>query len=410
MSDTDLLISFLGRSPRGENGYRRTVYDFGDGTDEPPLAFFGWALMRRLQPRRLLILGTDGSMWDHLFEGDFDLGSRGEAERTALMEAVDGGRVRQAQLDRMAPLLGERLGCEVRLAVIPYCRDAQEQVELLHLMAAQVGTGERVHLDVTHGFRHLPMIALVAALHLRIVKNAHIQGISYGSYDPDTGRAPVYGLAGLLHIADWLQVLAGFDKDGDYGAFVPLLRAAGLPEEAAQTLAEAAYFEGILNVGEATGRLRKALPALREEALAPQARLLLPAVRERLRWVEEPRQFEKQIGLARQRLSRGDYLRAVLYTFEAVITRLCQMAGEPVSDYDARKRVQKHYEARTKGSGGDGWQAYRLLKNLRNQIAHGSRGDVRSVQRILMSEDELRRELEGLISAVDAGRLPTAGG
>jgi len=41
------LITFLGRTPRGEQGYRTTCYDFGDGGDCEPLAFFGWALQRR---------------------------------------------------------------------------------------------------------------------------------------------------------------------------------------------------------------------------------------------------------------------------------------------------------------------------------------------------------------------------
>ena len=64
-----VLISFLGRVPKGISGYRPTCYSFKGAPDEPT-AFIGWSLHRRLTPDRLVILGTAGSMWDHLFEKD----------------------------------------------------------------------------------------------------------------------------------------------------------------------------------------------------------------------------------------------------------------------------------------------------------------------------------------------------
>ena len=77
-----VLISFLGRVPKGGNGYRTTTYSF-DGAPDEPTAFIGWSLRRRLTPDRLVILGTAGSMWDHLFEKDIDLGTSAEDERLA---------------------------------------------------------------------------------------------------------------------------------------------------------------------------------------------------------------------------------------------------------------------------------------------------------------------------------------
>ncbi|TVQ93803.1 MAG: TIGR02221 family CRISPR-associated protein [Chromatiaceae bacterium] len=127
--------------------------------------------------------------------------------------------------------------CDAHLERIPYARDSAEQVELLRIMAAHVEADDRVDLDVTHGFRHLPMLAILAALHLGSVRRARIGGIWYGAFDPGSGEAPVHDLAGLLHIADWLQALHRYDKDGDYGAFAHLLGPAGA------LLEDAAFFE-----------------------------------------------------------------------------------------------------------------------------------------------------------------------
>lgn len=403
---TTTLISFLGRTPKGETGYRTTRYHFSDGGETPAVAFFGWALRARLTPQRMVILGTEGSMWDHLFEGDIALGDAQEAERLALIAAVEQKKVSQTQLDALAPALARVLGCELRLVIIPYARNHAEQVDILRIIAQHVEDGDSVHLDVSHGFRHLPMLALLAALHLRSVCSARIAGIWYGAYDPDTGQAPVHELSGLLAIADGIQALASFDKDGDYGVFVPLLAAAGLSAEGCHTLRAAAYYENILNVVAATGKLRQARQQLEKADLRPEGKLLLPAIAARLTWLDEERQFQKQIRLARQALERGDYLRATLYAYEAVITRLCLAQKQPIEDFESRERTRKDYEERLKRDSSDEHDDYYLLKNLRNQVAHGTRGSRGEVQQALLNEDKMRATLERLIRRIETQALP----
>lgn len=400
------LISFLGRVPKSEDGYRKTRYIFPDGKQTPEVAFFGWALLQRLKANRLVILGTSGSMWDHLFEVDIDLGTQRDEERLQLIEAVNEKKVSQAQLDVLAPALSEKLGCETHLALIPYAKDQAEQIAILEIIANHVRENDAVQLDITHGFRHLPMLALLSALHLRITRSAEIHGIWYGAFDPDTGQAPVHDLSGLLRIADGLQALSSFDKDGDYGVFEPLLRLAGLPDEACQSFRKAAYYENILNVGAATGELRQVRRAIDGQHLTPDAQLLIPAIQARLDWLSERRQFEKQTHLARLALQRKDYLRAALYAYEAVITRLCQHTGVAVEDFDLRENARKNYEAELKEVKSTEHEEFKLLKNLRNQVAHGTRGSVQNVQQALLNETVMREKLEALITSIEEGHLP----
>jgi len=403
----DILITFLGRVPRTENGYRTTVYSFANNEQSEPVAFFGWSLRDRLKPKRILVLGTAGSMWDHLFESDIDFAGEDEDNRLALIDEVSRQQVTQQRLDAMAPLLERSLDCEVRLRIIPYCRQEEEQVELLHIMAEEVSEGENVHLDITHGFRHLPMLALLSALHLQMARQATVSAIWYAAYDPDTGNAPVYDLSGLLRIAGWLQALTAFDKDGDYRVFAPLLGEAGLGSETVSALKVAGYHENILNVGAATGELRKVLGALHEgEALAPEARLLLPHVKKRLDWVAEERQFEKQQRLACKSLERGDYLRATLYAFEAVITRLCQINKVDINNFSGREQVRRNYEDALTGINSREAENYFLLKRLRNQLAHGTRGHRGEIQQIILNEQKLRTVLRELLGAIESGDLP----
>ena len=376
------LISFLGRVPKGENGYRTTRYSFDDQLAEPT-AFIGWTLRQRLAPDRLVILGTAGSMWDHLFERDINFGVVAEDERLALQEATETKTVTEALLEPLMPLLEKEFGGEVRLVLIPYCRNEAEQLELLRLMAAEVNAGDQVSLDVTHGFRHLPMLALLSAMHLQAVRNATVEGIYYGAYDHDSGEAPVYNLAGLLRIARWLNALNTYDKDGDYGAFSELLGPAGAQ------LAKAAFFERTSNPVKA----REALTAWinRDDRYPdhdPATFLFRDQLEQRIRWFRFPSRPDWEKTLAWEYLERGDYVRAAIYGLEAVISQEIIERGQDAGDFDCRDALRNELR--------DTREGFKTLGRMRNAFAHGVRPFNRDAEWAISSPTNLRNTLKSL--------------
>ena len=400
---THTLISFLGRVPKGENGYRPTAYTF-DGEPDESTAFIGWSLRRRLNPDRMVILGTTGSMWDHLFEKDIFLGSEAEDERLALQVATENKTVTEELLEPLTPLLTQRLDCEVRLVLIPYCQNELEQLELLRLMAAEVNPDDRVSLDVTHGFRHLPMLAMLSALHLQEVKNAEIVGIWYGFYDHDTKEAPVYNLGGLLRIADWLGALHTFDKDGDYGAFADLMEQDGVEAKKANYLRRAAFRERTSNAWEARADLRN-LDAVLDSGLPGVSALFADQLKARIRWHKNQDLLACQKDLALEYLGRGDYIRTTIYAFEGFVTRLIDdEKQERFWDFQDRDRARREYQDGLRGEQSL-LSDYRLLKGLRNALAHGTRPDdkriAHEIERFIshptLWHGELRRLIKKLL-------------
>lgn len=380
-----ILLTFLGRVPKDQQGYRLTRYDFGDDINEPPTAFFGWSLQRRLTPDRLVILGTAGSMWDHLFENDSAFNDAGDVA-IDLMGAVEEKRVTAAHLAPLAPILSARLGCEVCLELIPYARDSAEQIELLRIMANHVNAGDRVNLDVTHGFRHLPMLAILAALHLRSVRHANIGGIWYGAYDPDTKEAPVHNLIGLLHIADWLQALHTYDKDGDYGVFAPLLGSAG------SLLAEAAFFERTTNPVKAREKLTTWVN--REDRVPaddPAAVLFSDALHERIRWYRGASRDQWESALAEEYLGRQDYVRAAIYGLESRISNQVMKECGDTNAYESREQAGKALKSKN---------AFNTLKRVRNALAHGARPEIDNITQMVCNHKALANTLRQLLRAL----------
>lgn len=385
------LISFLGKSQlHPSTGYRTATYQIAEGV-QARVPFLGMALARHLRPSRLVLLGTRGSMWDVFFESEAEARVLEHADRwEALSQAVREDRVSQDMLDDYAEHLGRELGMTVICRLIEPARDEAEQAALLTTLAELVPQGETVDLDVTHSFRHLPMLALVAARYLGRLRQVQVRQICYGAFDmtdPVTGLAPVLRLDGMLRMLDGVEALARYDKDGDYGVFAPLLEREGLPASRAELLREAAFLERQHNTEDARRRLvqvRPALVALKSPFMALFGAQLLA----RLGWIDAKERHERELRLADAYLGRGDYLRGTMLMQEAFLSRQTRDDALALTDFNRREEVRKEAQATS--------AEMRELFYLRNGMAHTVVPSNEKVAETLRQERTLRERLNDL--------------
>jgi CRISPR-associated Csx2 family protein len=393
---TTTLVSFLGRARQDrKTGYRQARYRFPDG-QERTTAFFGIALREVLSPDRLVLLGTSGSMWDFLVEHLAPEG-QGEEVRLRLIEAAIKERVTPELLSEVTPLVERALGLPCVLNLIAYGRNAAEQIAILDAIAGGVPEG-RVILDLTHGFRHLAALGLLSGFFLERIARLGIDGLYYGALDM-TDRSsritPVVRLDGLLAVQRWIDALARFDQSGDYAVFTPLLIESGVPPDKARCLQDAAFHERNFNLSDARRAIQTFLPTLNGE-LAGAGRLFRDPLRKRLSWVKDGRLMDHQRRLAYFYLRNGDYVRAAILAYEAVVTHQCQRRGMDQQDYQTgREPATSLYESEMKKGrhSRDIRRGYWLLKRLRNSLAHGDPAPDPQVRRVIASRDRLPEEI-----------------
>ena len=307
------------------------------------------------------------------------------------------GRCDRTHLERLAPLISGHIGVETRLRLIPNGVTEAEQLSVLQIMADATQGCTEVTLEVSHGFRHLPMIAVVAAVYLQAVRDVQVRDIWYGFYDPDTDVGTVHDLKGLLRLFDRVRALSQFEHGGDYGVFATLLAAEGRTEFEAP-LRKAAFFERTTRDGPAKERIGTVAGNLGRTPLTGVAGLFQAALEDRLAWVREGSPQQRQRALASRYLERRDYLRAVVYAFEAFITHLVYHEGKGNhASHEDREQAKKEYEAREKekkaetGCYSAVYPAYRELRDIRNALVHVSRPFDRKVEKAVKSEEELRK-------------------
>ncbi len=114
---------------------------------------------------------------------------------------------------------------------IPNGADEDELWSLFQTVVDEVDAREQVIFDITHGFRSLPFLSILAVAYLREVKHIDLQAVLYGNFEArDTSvqpnRAPVIDLTDFVALFDWMTAANRFTRFGDAGDLAHRLRAA----------------------------------------------------------------------------------------------------------------------------------------------------------------------------------------
>jgi CRISPR-associated Csx2 family protein len=78
-----------------------------------------------------------------------------------------------------------------------------------------VQEGDEIVFDITHGFRSLPMIAMLTIAYLKQVKGVKVQHVSTGFDAKDEQGTPVFDLTPFANLLDWLAAAKMFTATGD---------------------------------------------------------------------------------------------------------------------------------------------------------------------------------------------------
>lgn len=78
-----------------------------------------------------------------------------------------------------------------------------------------INEDDHVWLDITHGFRALPVIAVLALSFARNVKRFTFEGLLYGAYEArDESTAPIFDLTAMMTLPAWSEALAEWKRTG----------------------------------------------------------------------------------------------------------------------------------------------------------------------------------------------------
>jgi len=127
--------------------------------------------------------------------------------------------------------LGKRLeklsiNATIKRIDIPKGDSEKEIWEIFHQVYSTLRENEEIVIDITHGFRSLPVLLMTLIGYSRLLKNISVAGIYYGAFEmlgypgeaskiPEDERiAPVFDLTSFEQIIEWTEATQSFVKNG----------------------------------------------------------------------------------------------------------------------------------------------------------------------------------------------------
>lgn len=357
-----LLTLGKGRKDAG-NRYQKTKYRFKNGF-EHDTAFFGIALHHWLKDAgtevdQVIILGTSGSSWDALLEEDPDQADHYESLYFQIGQAAEHNQVQQPLLQKIEEPVSAVFKTRVHCHLIDDASTTDGQFDILHAIANTVSDGAELHIDITHGYRHLPLLKLLSAQNLEEATNATIKGIYYGMFEKKAtdGSVPAVELSFASELSQWTRAMHAVR----FGRLSALLTLPGM-EPFQDDLKKLIVFEQMNQVTNARKFANDLYQALRDATFTcPVADLFRDALLDQFSWGKEGTLAVRQLRNAERAIEQLDYIRGIILLNEALITKAIP-AGKDVMNIEMRLNTQyceteDHY----------------LLRSLRNVMAHGTR-------------------------------------
>jgi len=297
--------------------------------------------------------------------------------------------------------------------------DGKRESELWQIFTAisdAVHEGDEIAFDITHGFRSLPVLALLTIAYLKQIKQVKVRYILYGAFDAkDEQGTPVFDLTPFADLLEWLVAAKMFTATGDsselgrliqevqndayrnrgaYGENLPralknfgmaleevsndllLARVPNLPDSI-RRLAQR-QSEANTEVGQWTQPLTLLLDKI-AAAYAPFQDDSLPTQAALIRWYLDHNHIVQAVTLAREWVV-SDYARQKSLSRDDAEDELNQRANNQESD----ELVQL-------------WSS---IRNIRNDLAHcgfgRAEGQVLSATSIRQNAEEVVKQIERL--------------
>ena len=400
-----ILVSFIGKSRAvpgrsQRSGYSAVHYRFpAEGSSPewtaPPTSLFGAALVKYLERNnqsvdRWIVLGTDQSDWGTLIHAlPTDDAGRAEEELASIKRLIEDDAFTQSDLDQwQATIQAELPNLLCSFKIVGDASERASQMNIWNAIVESVEDLDKIVLDVTHSFRHMPVIASFMINALRPIKQVSDVDLYYGGLDlAESGNeAKVIHIGLVRELAKISDAVSTYRDTGNYGQILQQLK-----------LHDSVDAIKVLFSEETNLPAKTAALALRHRVNSfvgdPIENAIVPLLNVPLDWVIEKSNAQRMASKTRFAYEHGQYFKAITLLWESILTAGCESSPEsPDSGRHEGREVGEKYLRGNLGSSDR--ETMRNVKDLRNSVAHGTISDRAVIIKALESQADFERVFE----------------
>jgi len=384
-----VLISLIGKGTeiQGSKGYLKTKYYFDEIKDSIPTSFFGSALYEVLMKQghdieKWLIFGTSKSSWSELL---YLVEEKYHDEIIELYDRVyneENQDISKSLLYQWEKTLQNYIP-GIRLILVS---PLDYQIYIDH-MINEISSEERnVVLDITHAFRHMPVVIAFSLMALKHIKNIANIKVYYGAFELKKNRfdndetTPVLNIDFINTLDSYAENLAIFSNSGYFPNILDDLGITGMDKT---------YFWLEMNRQPRTD-LELINSRLEEKMNANDH---IAKISEYIKNEMEPligaSLHRRMVERARFFFDKKQYLKSLILLYEGLIIAVGRKCGIVSGhDYERNQNIREYIRENknTIFKGQDQIDAYYNLEYTRNAAVHGSRS--RGTQNFVEQKDQ----------------------
>ena len=224
-----VLISSLGTGDiqkDSDQDYKKTIYSIDD--KEYPDTLTAKVLINHFSIEKVIFVGTNKSMWDNLY---YNLDGSDEKYLDFLTDKKQIGVINQdlQQLKECIDNFLNQTGSEILL--INYEQNNQNEIwdnfEKLLEIKDFLNIDDEIYLDITHGFRYMPILNLFLLEFISIFRNpaVKIKGVYYGMFSGQ--KSEIIDFKILFDLLEWTKAINMFKRNSNAQQLIELLEKNG---------------------------------------------------------------------------------------------------------------------------------------------------------------------------------------
>ncbi|GAB4292176.1 MAG: hypothetical protein Kow0068_17420 [Marinilabiliales bacterium] len=104
---------------------------------------------------------------------------------------------------------------DVKPVIVDDGNNEKEIWDIFNKLYEEIRTGDKLYIDITHGFRYLPMMFIVFVNYCKVLKNVEVVRITYGNFEARTNSyAPIIDITTFSQLQDWTNAANLFVNHG----------------------------------------------------------------------------------------------------------------------------------------------------------------------------------------------------
>ena len=323
--------------------------------------------------QKIIFIGTTGSMWDNLY---FKYGGEDEPYMDLMTQKKHDGTLTQEDLEPFLKQIDTFLGYKgSKCFLLDYNEkdkksEVWENFEKLLGIKKYIKDGDELYLDITHGFRYLPIlnIFLLESLKALYPDNFQIKAILYGMFAGD--ESEIINFKIFLDLLEWIKAVNNFKKYADGWHLAKLLE--NEDQDAANVLTQFSDTFHLANMHALWGFMKDINRKLKklEKVDNKILKFLSDEIGILAKRFDKEKKSDFQFELAKWLKDSNNYALSYIALYEAIITKSCELKGKgDCNDYEVREEAKKSI-------GNDKYGKYFYTKyddsisQIRNAIVH----------------------------------------